>query len=219
MFNSDPIQLLAAAIRRDHAFWIVVVLLLAIGFYLTYWAYQKRPATWRKFARRHGLSFRMNGAQPIVYGEVGGRHFELKTADRSSDRGLFGIQEVEMRLQLKTGVAVGFDLTNEGVLFTALREAVGDDKVVHLRTGEFDQRTCLHTDQESEVSEFLAEKRRTAILRLFDECRACDVHVTESALLVRERTMVKSIEALEDQLHVMMRAAKEIEPMPARAGR
>lgn len=152
--------LIAASLRRDHVFWMAIVVLIASGSYLTYWAYQKRRSIWMKFAALHGLTYEVKSAQPHVHGKVDDRDFAMLVAKRSSDRGLFGIELIEMRLSIDIGIAAAFDITNEGAAITALREAAGDDEVVHISADGFDQRTCSHSDDSAALRRFLERNHR-----------------------------------------------------------
>lgn len=203
--------LLGALLRRDHLFWIAVVLIIASGFYLTFWAVRKRRSIWKKFAAVHGVSYLSASAHPRIEGRVDSRNFSMLVTDRSSDRGLFGIELIEMRLAIDTGIKAAFDITNEGPAITALREATGDDGIVHVTADEFDQSTASRSEDTATLREFLTDERRSAILTLIDECAGCDVHVTPSEIVVTERTMVKSMEGLTQRLAAIRKAAASLD--------
>ena len=98
---------------------------------------------WKGFAAENGLTYHPKGPGPRVSGTIDGRTCSLELTRQSSDRGLFGIQVIQMQMALHTGLDVAFDVTNEGIFTTALREAAGDDEIVHVGTETFDQRTTL----------------------------------------------------------------------------
>lgn len=199
-----------AATRPDYVFWIVLVTLIAAVSFVSYWLSRRRRLIWKQFARQNGLDYHGRTA-PSVSGIVEGRRFSLRLTRESSDRGLFGIQVIEWRLAIRTGIEVAFDVTNEGVFATALREATGEADIIHIDTEAFDQRTTLHTSHPGDVAMFLTAVRQAAILGLIAQCKACDVHVTDSEIRIRERSMPKSVEALNNRLCSMQLAANELE--------
>lgn len=209
--NEQTYSFFLAALRRDHVFWIVVVALLAIVSYVSFWLAQRRRAMWKKFAAENGLTYHGRGSGPRVSGTIDDRKFSLELTRESSDRGLFGIQVIQLRMALNTGLDVEFDVTNEGIFTTALREAAGDDEIVHVGTEAFDQRTTLHTSNPDQVEAYLTNVRRAAILGLIASCPTCDVHVTNSEIWIRERSMPKSVESLNDRLRAIQTSAKELE--------
>lgn len=209
--NEPAYSFLIGALRRDYVFWIVVVALLATVSYVSFWLSRRRRAMWKSFASENGLTYHGRGSGPRVSGTVGGRSFSLELTREGSDRGLLGIEVIRLRLGLKTGLDVDFDVTNEGILATALRESAGDDEIVHIGTEAFDQRTTLHTSHPDEVEAYLTNVRRAAILGLIASCETCDVHVTNTEIWIRERSMPKSVESLNYRLRAMQAAAEELE--------
>lgn len=203
-------SLAIAVIRRDFIFWTSFIAIVSAVSYFSFWMSQRRRRIWRQFAADHGLTFQ-SGEQPKVTGTVNGRPFSLGLVKQSSDRGMFGIQLVEMRLGIKTGSELDFTVKNEGIYTTALREASGDTEVVHVEQGEFDKRTTVKSAAPNLVAAFLTPIRRAAILSFIEQYPTCDVQVTNSDIIVGNRSTPKSATALTAQLHHMQLAAADLE--------
>ena len=202
-----------AALQQDDWFWITLIGISTSAAFITFWAERKRRAVWKTFARQNGLTYNVERACPRVSGRINGKSFFLELSSRSSDQGLFGIREVVMRLSIDTDVQCEFDITNEGVIMTTVREAGGDDRAEHINHDEFDRKTCLRTDDADSVRRFLTQPQRDAILALIHDCPSCDVHVAHNEIRVRERSTVKPLEAIEYRLNAMKIAASVIEPV------
>jgi len=139
------------------------------------------------------------------------KFFTLELSKDSSDRGPLGIQVMAMRLATRTGIDLEFDITNEGVVATAIREATGDEDIVHVEEEAFDDRTTIHCAEPNVVASYLTPMRKAEILTLMAKCRSCDVHVTQNEVAVTERTTPKSVEALSDRLTAMLACADALD--------
>lgn len=198
------------SLQDDLLFWTVIVTIVAAASFFSFWFTRRRHELWRDFATAHGFRYSPSTA-PRVEGNAAGRAFTLELSKDSSDRGPFGIQVITMRLATRTGIDLDFDITNEGVVATAIREATGDEDIVHVEEEAFDNRTTIHCAEPNVVASYLTPMRKAEILTLMAKCRSCDVHVTQNEVAVTERTVPKTVEALSDRLSAMLACADALD--------
>ncbi|HSL17967.1 MAG TPA: hypothetical protein VLB51_08685 [Methylomirabilota bacterium] len=168
---------------------------------------RQRHRTWRRLARRYGLTYRRDEAgRPRVAGSLEGRPCRLTVSDESSDTGIAGVEVVELTVEAQTTAPRGLDIT-EG---TTVDPLVGVESVA---TGdpEFDKRMRVTGEDPEGIRDFLSSGRRRAILRLFDETQPAHAEVRGSVLILRRRRAVSRLETIETDLALLLETARRLE--------
>jgi hypothetical protein len=192
--------------RRENDMEIFIALVVAI-LVITVVLRRQRHRAWRRFARRHGLTYRRGTSRrPQVTGRIDGRPCRLRISDQSSDTGLAGVEVVELSIEADFAAPPGLEIRAG----TKIDPLVGDEGVA---TGDdaFDDRLRVKGENEEQILEFLDPVRRRTILDLFDGADPGTALLRGAELSIRRRRAVSRLADVEADLALLVRVARRLE--------
>lgn len=203
----DPLQ-------TPFTYFILAVLLLAIAV-ISYVLLRRRKRVWQRFARRHRLDFLGGGLpeQTEVRGSVENRPFRLYHEERSSDRGVLGVEEITLRLGILGSIPPGLRIR---------KKRISEEIDENFLTGDqdFDENVKVEAQDPEQLRSYLNQQRRQAVLRLIQLSDPDRSGVDIDAVYVTEREMLSNLPHLEERLAELLDIARILDnPLSGRGAR
>ena len=189
-------------------YFALVLILLPAGIVVTRALTARRRRVWQRFARRHGLQHDAREGALRFHGRIGGRDFELSTLREELTGGEMGVQQYELKLQLRSGIPPGLSVRKlEGVLGQVARaveetsEATGD--------ADFDQWFVVEAaDENEQPGHGLCAGHRESLRHLATASGSAEVGIEQGALFWRDREVISRVTELEGCLNELLQAAE-----------